>query len=255
MENMRSGSSELNSKSTFLSGGKSIPENSDMNTYLEPGNYYMSYTEGVLTLKNCPFEVAFTLKISYAVGNDYPCQTFREYNTSRIAYRVYNPYAETWSKFEYFTSDELLPQTYSLSGVGWKRILKFETGSSSAAGGSYGYGGLIVIRTAYSNDANMYNLISFASRYYVAAQSNFLKLHGIGNEVITKIRHTVDSNTNTAYIEVYYNSSRENRVNIDFLSNSSAMLKTNKWKPTSGESTDETVDGVTVVSTLDLIGS
>ncbi len=115
-----------------------------------------------------------------------------------------------------------------------------------------GYGGIIIIRTAYSNDANMYDLISFASRYYTAPESNFMKLHGIGNEVITKIRHTIDSNANTAYIEVYYNSNLENPVNISIPSNDNANNKINKWMPTNGESTAETVGGVTVVSTLDL---
>lgn len=149
-------------------------------------------------------------------------------------------------------NSKTLSHSYSLSGIGWKRVLKFEGVSASSAGGSLGYGGIIIIRTAYSNDANMYDLISFASRYYTAPESNFMKLHGIGNEVITKIRHTIDSNANTAYIEVYYNSNLENPVNISIPSNDNANNKINKWMPTNGESTAETVGGVTVVSTLDL---
>lgn len=145
-----------------------------------------------------------------------------------------------------------LSHIYSLSGIGWKRVLKFEGASISAAGGSVGYGGLISIKTSYSNDANMYDLIAFAARYYTNAESNFKKLHGIGNEVITKIRHTVDSETNTAYIEVYYNSAYMNVLNVNFIDNSCAQEASKGWEPTNGESTAETVDGVSVVSTLDL---
>ena len=102
------------------------------------------------------------------------------------------------------------------------------------------------------NDANMYDLISFASRYHRTAESSFIKLHGIGNEVVTKIRHTIDSKTNTAYIEIYYSSNLGNRVNISFPSNNNANNQINNWIPTNGESTEETVEGVTVVSSLDL---
>ncbi len=98
----------------------------------------------------------------------------------------------------------------------------------------------------------MYDLISFASRYHITAESSFIKLHGIGNEVVTKIRHTIDSKTNTAYIEIYYSSNLGNRVNISFPSNNNANNQINNWIPTNGESTEETVEGVTVVSSLDL---
>lgn len=149
-------------------------------------------------------------------------------------------------------NSKTLSHTYLLSGSGWKRVLKFEGVSASEAGGAVGYGGIIIIRTSYMNDANMYDLISFASRYYITAESSFIKLHGIGNEVVTKIRHTIDSKTNTAYIEIYYPSNLGNRVNISFPSNNNANNQINNWIPTNGESTEETVEGVTVVSSLDL---
>lgn len=149
-------------------------------------------------------------------------------------------------------NSKTLSHTYLLSGSGWKRVLKFEGVSAIAAGGAIGYGGIIIIRTSYMNDANMYDLISFASRYHITAESSFIKLHGIGNEVVTKIRHTIDSKTKTAYIEIYYSSNLGNRVNISFPSNNNANNQINNWIPTNGESTEETVEGVTVVSSLDL---
>lgn len=245
---------ELNSKSFLLSGGTAISSNSDMNNYTEIGNYYAN-SEIAQSLQNAPFNRSFTMKIDYGNGTGYICQTYREIDTGRVAIRYNNNQvanAGQWQDYAFFSSDESLSHIYSLSGIGWKRVLKFEGASISAAGGSVGYGGLISIKTSYSNDANMYDLIAFAARYYTNAESNFKKLHGIGNEVITKIRHTVDSETNTAYIEVYYNSAYMNVLNVNFIDNSCAQEASKGWEPTNGESTAETVDGVSVVSTLDL---
>lgn len=228
-----------------------------MNNYTEIGNYYAN-SEIAQSLQNAPFNHSFTMKIDYGNGTGYICQTYREIDTGKVAIRYNNNQvanAGQWQDYAFFSSDKSLSHIYSLSGIGWKRVLKFEGASISAAGGSVGYGGLISIKTSYSNDANMYDLIAFAARYYTNAESNFKKLHGIGNEVITKIRHVVDSNTNTAYIEVYYNSAYMNVLNINFIDNSCAQEASKSWEPTNGESTAETVGGVSVVSTLDLTGS
>ena len=97
----------------------------------------------------------------------------------------------------------------------------------------------------------MYSLISFALYYVNSGESNFLKLHHIGNGPITKIRHTVDTKTNTAYIEVYYDSNSGNDISISVPSNIYGRNEV-AWKDAGGTATEETVSGVTVISTLSL---
>lgn len=144
-----------------------------------------------------------------------------------------------------------LTKSYWLSSPGWKRVLKFEATNISAAQGSMGYGCLIIVRSVYQNSENMYSLISFASQYYNSAKSNFLKLHHIGNGPITKIRHTVDTKTNTAYIEIYNESNNGNDVSISVPSNIYGRDIV-AWKDAGGAATEETISGVTVISTLSL---
>ena len=145
-----------------------------------------------------------------------------------------------------------LVKGYYASSSGWKRVLKIETTSVTSASGALGYGGLILIRTMYQNHINMYSLISFAS-YYPAAPgvSNFLKIHHVGDGPITKIRHTVDTKTNTSYIEIYYDSDASNEFSISMPSNVYGRNEI-AWKDAGCSATEETVLGVNIVSTLDL---
>ena len=75
-----------------------------MNNFKTPGNYACAQDADVATLKNAPFVNAFTLKVELANGSDYPCQTYREYNTGTVAYRYYNPYGSLtgWISYTYF---------------------------------------------------------------------------------------------------------------------------------------------------------
>ena len=143
---------------------------------------------------------------------------------------------------------------YEFSGVGWRRVFKFNASSLSETQGSYGYGELIKINSLYNTLHSVYKLISFAAGYN---QSNFLNIHSIDSQrVITKIRHTIDSINNIAYIEIYYASESANKVTLAILANTIGFFddnfKTIAWQPTNGESTEETVDGVGIISSLDL---
>lgn len=107
MENMRSVSSELNSKSFLLSGGTAISSNSDMNNYTEIGNYYAN-SEIAQSLQNAPFNRSFTMKIDYGNGTGYICQTYREIDTGRVAIRYNNNQvanAEQWQDYALFSGD------------------------------------------------------------------------------------------------------------------------------------------------------
>ncbi len=56
-------------KTLSLNGGASIPENADLNSYINVGNYGMSYNIGAATLKNCPTTNAFTLYVLDSHGS------------------------------------------------------------------------------------------------------------------------------------------------------------------------------------------
>lgn len=74
-----------------------------MDDFKTPGNYMCAQNADVATLKNSPFVNAFTVKVELSNGVDYPCQTYREFNTGNMAYRYYNSYGSTgWTDYVYF---------------------------------------------------------------------------------------------------------------------------------------------------------
>ena len=76
-----------------FSGGTAILHNADMKSeqYLIPGNYYCGSNDIAMTLKSCPFNMAFLLKVELAVGGNelYIRQTFIRYDTNEIISRTY----------------------------------------------------------------------------------------------------------------------------------------------------------------------
>lgn len=98
----------------MLKGGTAISSGADMNDYTTPGNYYCISDSAAITLKNCPFTHAFTLKVEHSRGTSVPCQTFREYHTGITAYRKYE--SSSWKGYAYFSDDAtLLGQTITYS--------------------------------------------------------------------------------------------------------------------------------------------
>lgn len=116
---------ELNGNSYLLQGGIEIPANVDLNDYITPGSYFCSATASAATIENCPFQQAFTMKIEYATGTPgYICQTVREYNTGKTAFRYYVRSISTWSDWVYFSDDTTLfvPKTISVTSNGYGDI-------------------------------------------------------------------------------------------------------------------------------------
>ena len=104
------------SKSYLLKGGTAISNGADMNDYTTPGNYYCISDSAAITLKNCPFTHAFTLKVEHSRGTSVPCQTFREYHTGITAYRKYE--SSSWKGYAYFSDDAtVLGQTINTSDI------------------------------------------------------------------------------------------------------------------------------------------
>ena len=86
-----------------MQGGAAIPSNSNMNDYVTPGNYYCHQSSIAQTLENCPFTIAFIMKVEYANGTGHPSQTATGFSTGQKAWRRYNN--NTWSDWVYFSDD------------------------------------------------------------------------------------------------------------------------------------------------------
>lgn len=161
----------------------------------------------------------------------------------------------TWTPFNGFSDDATLPlplmNNMRKIHTGWIRVAKYQAESTTVAQGSKGYGALLTIKSFYSNRYPVYYLISFHAGHQT---SGFTIIDSYkGNGILQKIRHTVDANTNTAYIELNISdaASENNSITVTILDNINGYGD-QKWESVNAESTDESVSGVTVISSLSL---
>ena len=83
-----------------LSGNQTlIPNNSDMHTYLTPGNYYCASNTNAETLKNSPLKFAFTMKVylSVGIGSQYLIQEYTKYDASERILVYYDGNRNIWT--------------------------------------------------------------------------------------------------------------------------------------------------------------
>ena len=79
----------------------SVPNNSDMHTYLTPGNYYCASNKIAVTLKNSPLQYAFTMKVYYSVGigSQYLIQEYTRYDASERILVYYDANNNEWTSY------------------------------------------------------------------------------------------------------------------------------------------------------------
>ena len=154
----------------------------------------------------------------------------------------------------YATKTEIIPNNDTIAsyevgqnGTGWYRIAKFASNSYESKGSTTNSCQLFIKRV-YSNNNNEYHEVKLSSVY---GKSKLVSGVSIVNEqYITRIRHTVDTTNNVAYIEIYYTSTKTNPVTL--IINNGRCIYNKYWQCMEPELTDETVDGVTVYSTMDI---
>lgn len=130
---------------------------------------------------------------------------------------------------------------------GWYRIARFKNPSSTVVNGSATNSLTITIKRVYHNAPPEFHEIKFIGLYNTSEfRSIFNKSQSHG---FTKIRHTIDYTNKYAYIEVYYSLGSPNAA-AWFLNDVMDALGS-KWEAIF-ESTEETVDGVTVKSSMDI---
>lgn len=113
--------------SKSLTRFEEIPEGADLNSekYAVPGNYMCSSNDVAQTLKNCPFNLAFTMTVKYGNGfSDYCIQTFEIYRANVIAKRFRNSKKEWETPLYYYPSVGTPPAnklwgTDANGNVGW----------------------------------------------------------------------------------------------------------------------------------------
>lgn len=90
---------KIDTNTYLLSGGNSIPNNTDLNNILDIGSYYCENIYKTATLTNCPTTSAFTMKVEHSTGVSYVCQTIRDFANGDEYYRFKNENKwEQWHK-------------------------------------------------------------------------------------------------------------------------------------------------------------
>ena len=138
-------------------------------------------------------------------------------------------------------------------GVGWYRFAKFKPFNFDRAKGSTGNSVMIALKTYYITDGNLSDFILFNSAHEFSSFTVLGSQHRGNN--ISKIRHTVDMSTGTAYLEFYYECKStiySNPVFFELYSTTNAEQKYN-WELMDFELTQETVENVVVYSSADLV--
>lgn len=111
------------SKTEFLYGGTSIPENADMAVYKTPGNYCCQQNAVAATLKSCPVDRAFYLKIktSHPTSKEsYIVQEYTVFDGSEKITVGYDPYTDKWSDpKKYIVQNDLNDRISSRLKIEW----------------------------------------------------------------------------------------------------------------------------------------
>lgn len=142
-----------------LYGAEIIPNNADMYTYTEPGNYACATNAVAATLKNCPLSRAFDLKVYRSAGGKTDGYIIQEYTAHDAKQRVlvpYDPYASKtkWGNPIFLaTKDDLTPTDYSVTAGNGKSIVFNK---------SYKVGNLIIIAAKIKVTTTENTLLTFA---------------------------------------------------------------------------------------------
>ena len=93
--------SDLNNMWSLSGNQTLIPNNSDMHTYLTPGNYYCASNSNAETLKNSPLKFAFTMKVYFSVGveSQYLIQEYTKYDAAERILVYHDGNRDIWTSY------------------------------------------------------------------------------------------------------------------------------------------------------------
>lgn len=96
-------------KALSLEGGIVIPENTNLDNYNEPGNYYCETNDKAITLLNTPTATAFKMSVRFGNGVNYPTQTIYDFLSGKV-YERYQNIDSTWSNWKRaYQTDDVIP--------------------------------------------------------------------------------------------------------------------------------------------------
>lgn len=150
-------------------------------------------------------------------------------------------------KIKKMLSNSIVPtyKSITLENAGWHRIAKIECSSLNEANGNMGNSCDIEINRSYNDSTTEFKKIQLVSLYRETKFSNEISHAVSGSQILTKIRHTVDTVNNVGYIEVYYNSDKRNSMTVtlsNHINNNSRV-----WEIIEPELTEETVSNINVL--------
>ncbi|MBE5967925.1 MAG: hypothetical protein E7255_13340 [Lachnospiraceae bacterium] len=136
----------------------------------------------------------------------------------------------------------------TIDTAGWYRVAEYQANTHNESIGSLCNSVNISIRRDYRSDNNEYYNMLLMSTYN---KSKFVLIGKLVNkQCIDKIRHTIDGANLKAYIEIYYSADKKNTIRMDLFN--TVDVANNKWVAISPAATEETIEGVSVMSMMDL---
>ena len=100
-------SADLKFKTHYsLSGGREIRGGSDLNAYMDVGNYFCTGNDIAESILNCPIAHAFTMKVEMGSGLAYPVQTIRDFFTGDLYFRMRDE--RQWNSWKKSTFTEVI---------------------------------------------------------------------------------------------------------------------------------------------------
>ncbi len=146
---------------------------------------------------------------------------------------------------EHFAPDYVSRSRGIISSKGWYRI-------AQAKGGEYGASCVVSIKRSYNSPAPEYQKVQFVDSYRSNKIIPIVSFTGNdGRHLFTKIRKVYDAVNSIAYIEIYQ--AMDTSPNGVLISISDALnVYIGKWEAIEPAPTQETVEGINVLASLEL---
>ena len=135
----------------------------------------------------------------------------------------------------------------TLGTSGWYRVAEYASTTASVKGAQGNSCTLRIKRSTTTKNADYYKIALDSKQ---GEQSFIVEKAYTGAHLFTKVRHVISGTS--AYLEVYYNANTNNNCTFIVSDGEDYYFK---WKAITPTLTEETVDGVTVTATCDILAN
>lgn len=182
----------LNSSAYLLDSAKPITNNSDLNTYITPGNYQVKFAADAASISNIPVKTAGVLRVERSgyASNNYKRQTFYEFNNSYRHIRYTNDNGNTWSTWakvptradiDALTNRSALTVTIASNDIDPKKssVSAFKCGNITIITGYF------YVTTQFAANSNMFQI---SGNGYTSQYSAIFALAGSNDNSISRLK-------------------------------------------------------------------